>query len=176
MAGLRQERAAGYSLPGRLLGSWVMVPALFIAGGLGGFALQSFPEVSQALLGAPGYGSSQVSTTRDFSVCAGQGRVTCVVDGDTFWLDGVKIRIADFNTPEVGQPKCQAEAALGARATVRLRELLSEGPFELVSVDRDQDRYGRKLRVVQRDGRSIADTMVAEGLAHHWQGQMETWC
>lgn len=73
MAGLRQDRAAGTSLPGRLLGSWVMVPALFIAGGLGGFALQSFPEVSQALLdAASGYGSSQVSTTREFSICAGQ--------------------------------------------------------------------------------------------------------
>ncbi len=31
-------------------------------------------------------------------------RRTCVVDGDTIWLEGVKIRIADIDTPEISQP------------------------------------------------------------------------
>lgn len=47
-----------------------------------------------------------------FSIC-GSVRRTCVVDGDTFWLDGVKIRIADIDTPEIGQPQCDREYQLG---------------------------------------------------------------
>jgi endonuclease YncB( thermonuclease family) len=99
-----------------------------------------------------------------------------VVDGDTFWLAGTRIRIADINTPEVGSPGCAAEAALGRQATARLRELLNAGPFELVSIDREEDVYGRKLRIVTRDGSSIGDALVAEGLAHYWRGHQENWC
>lgn len=98
-----------------------------------------------------------------------------VVDGDTFWYEGVKIRIADIDTPEVAA-RCPAEARLAARATDRMRELLSAGPFELRSVDRDEDRYGRKLRVVTRGGRSLGDQLVAEGLARTWTGRRQPWC
>lgn len=112
-----------------------------------------------------------------FTLCAGPARVTCVVDGDTIWLDGVKIRIADMNTPETGQPQCAAEAALGRRATERLVELLNAGPFELRPAGaRDEDPYGRKLRLVVRDGRSLGEVMVAEGLAHRWEGFRADWC
>ncbi|ODT64994.1 MAG: hypothetical protein ABS75_33290 [Pelagibacterium sp. SCN 63-23] len=113
---------------------------------------------------------------RDFVACAGPVRVTCVVDGDTFWLDGTKIRIADINTPEIGQPQCAAEAKLGRQATQRLAQLLSAGPFILKRVDRDEDQYGRKLRLVWRDGQSIGATLVGEGLAHEWRGQRNSWC
>jgi endonuclease YncB( thermonuclease family) len=38
-----------------------------------------------------------------------------VVDGDTFWYQGTKIRIADINAPEVSHPGCpqKAEPARG---------------------------------------------------------------
>lgn len=102
---------------------------------------------------------------------------TCVVDGDTFWLEGEKIRIADIDTPEIGQPKCDAEYQLGIKATYRLRDLLNEGPFELRSIGgRDQDQYGRKLRIVMRNGRSLGDQLVSEGLARTWAGRREPWC
>jgi micrococcal nuclease len=112
---------------------------------------------------------------RDFVVCGAQ-RITCVVDGDTFWLDGTKYRIADINTPEVGSPRCASEAQLGRRATERLTQLLSAGPFTLAPADRDEDQYGRKLRIVRRDGQSVGQLMVAEGLAHEWQGYRQGWC
>jgi endonuclease YncB( thermonuclease family) len=115
-------------------------------------------------------------TSARFSRCGSGVRHTCVVDGDTIWLEGMNIRIADFNTPEVGQPECAAEAALGARATERLTGLLNAGPFELRRADRDADQYGRKLRTIHRDGRSIGDVMVAEGLAHRWEGFRRSWC
>jgi micrococcal nuclease len=111
-----------------------------------------------------------------FDVCPPGPRVTCVVDGDTFWLDGVKIRIADINTPETSQPSCPLEAELGARATRRLAQLLNAGPFELHVQGRETDRYGRALRVVMRDGKSLGAVLEAEGLAEHWKGRRGDWC
>ena len=98
-----------------------------------------------------------------------------VIDGDTFDYGGDRIRIADIDTPEV-RGRCPEERARAARATRRLRALLAAGPFELVRSGRDEDRYGRKLRVVVRDGRSIGDMLVAEGLARTWTGRREPWC
>ncbi len=113
---------------------------------------------------------------RSFGLCAGSVRKTCVVDGDTFWVDGTKIRIADINTPETSQPQCSAEAALGRKASLRLAELLSGATLDLRAADRDEDQYGRKLRIVERDGRSVGQMLVAEGLAHEWRGRRESWC
>lgn len=109
-------------------------------------------------------------------LCGNGARRSCVVDGDTFWLDGVKIRIADINTPEISDPSCAAEAQLGRQAAHRLSQILSSGGFSLAAADRDEDRYGRKLRVVMRDGQSIGDTLIAEGLAHRWEGRRLNWC
>lgn len=113
---------------------------------------------------------------RNFPLCGGGARKTCIVDGDTFWLDGAKIRIADINTPEVSEPQCPAEAALGRKASLRLAELLSDAALDLRAADRDEDRYGRKLRIVERDGHSVGQILVAEGLAHDWRGGREGWC
>jgi endonuclease YncB( thermonuclease family) len=100
-----------------------------------------------------------------------------VIDGDTFVYAGTRIRIADIDTPEV-HGRCPAESALAARATRRLNGLLVQGPFELHSLPsgRDEDRYGRKLRIVTRAGRSLGDVLVAEGLARTWTGRRERWC
>jgi len=99
-----------------------------------------------------------------------------VVDGDTIWFEGRKIRLADINTPEISQPGCAFEAELGERATMRLTALLNEGPFTLRREGRDRDRYGRELRVLLRDGQSLGATLVAEGLAEEWQGRRGDWC
>lgn len=109
-------------------------------------------------------------------ICAGPVRVTCVVDGDTFWWHGIKIRVADIDTPEIAQPRCPAERALGERAKHRFAKLLNAGRFELRAGARDMDRNGRKLRVVMRDGRSIGGQLVREGLARPWTGRREPWC
>jgi|GEM_PF-2787979 len=92
------------------------------------------------------------------------------------WYAGEKIRIADINTPEVGEPGCASEAALGARATTRLQALLNQGAFALEKVDRDRDKYGRLLRTVTRDGESLGAVLVDEGLAEEWQGYRRDWC
>lgn len=111
-----------------------------------------------------------------FVACAGQARSFCVVDGDTLRVDGQKVRIADIDTPEVFSPQCPSERALGDRATRRLTELLNAGPFELGGYERDEDVYGRKLRILRRDGQSLGAILVAEGLARRWDGARHGWC
>lgn len=111
-----------------------------------------------------------------FGLCpTGSGR-NCVVDGDTFRLAGERIRVADIDAPETHPPRCAREARLGAAATHRLRALLNQGPVTLERADRDTDRYGRKLRIVTRNGKSLGDRLVEEGLARRWQGARRPWC
>lgn len=112
-----------------------------------------------------------------FKKCTDGDRISCVVDGDTMWIDGTKVRVADIDAPEVSEPKCASELALGNRATERLIELVNQGSFELQAwAGRDKDRYGRALRVLVRDGHSLGDILVSEGLARTWTGRREPWC
>jgi endonuclease YncB( thermonuclease family) len=111
-----------------------------------------------------------------FTICHVGGGTNCVVDGDTAWIDGEKVRIADIDAPETHPPRCQSESELGDRATSRLAELMNAGPFEQRPAGRDVDRYGRRLRVLVRDGRSLGDQLVTEGLARTWEGRRRPWC
>jgi hypothetical protein len=67
-----------------------------------------------------------------YSLCRSMTQRSCVVDGDTIRYDGSKIRIADIDTPEISEPKCASEAALGHRAKERLLELLNAGSFKVI--------------------------------------------
>ena len=119
----------------------------------------------------------QPQSSAQFAMCGRLERYNCVIDGDTFYFQDLKIRIADTDTPETHPPRCEYERELGARATRRLHELLNVGPFELAQLgNRDEDRYGRKLRIVHRNGRSLGDILVAEGLARTWTGRRQPWC
>jgi endonuclease YncB( thermonuclease family) len=128
----------------------------------------------------PPHSSAQDRESAHFDLCRGPVRVNCVVDGDTFWYRGEKIRIADINTPEVSQPDCPRELALGERATDRLLALLNQGAFTLApnadGTGRNRDRYGRLLRTVTRDGESVGEALVNEGLAEEWKGYRGNWC
>lgn len=138
-----------------------------------GAALLAWPRVGEA------QGLSSIEQHRAlFPLCAGASRVTCVVDGDTIWLKGTKIRIADIDSPEISRPACPREAALGRQATERLRQLLNAGPFTLLPPPdgRTEDRYGRQLRLVHRGGESLGERLVEEGLAVRWGGPRPRWC
>lgn len=111
-----------------------------------------------------------------FTLCGQGPRFTCVVDGDTFWLHGEKVRIADINAPETHKAGCPAERELGKRAAWRLVALLNAGPFSLEIEGRAEDRYGRALRVVKRGGHSLGAQLVSEGLAEPWRGRRSDWC
>lgn len=147
---------------------WVAVAA-FLA--LGGVYLLLNPDA------LPPLRESATSGRSVFTICGEVSSPNCVVDGDTLRYGGERIRLADINAPEVFSPQCDQEAWLGRRATRRLQELVNAGPFEIASSGlRDEDRYGRKLRLLKRDGRSLGDILVFEGLAHPWRGHKEDWC
>lgn len=120
--------------------------------------------------------SSSDTESASFSFCHTGGGYNCVVDGDTIHYKGTKIRIADIDTPETHPPRCEAEATKGAAATQRMLALVNAGPFTLESIDRDEDRYGRKLRVVTRGGESLGGVLVDEGLARWYGGGRQSWC
>lgn len=156
----RQKRTKRYS-PAMLVGGGLL------AGAIGGVVGTNWPASTA---------SAQARATHSFAVC-GTIRQTCVVDGDTIWLDGTKIRIADIDTPEISSPQCDAEYERGIRARDRLVVLLNGGEFELRQIgNRDEDQYGRKLRVIMRSGRSLGDQLVSENLARTWTGRRESWC
>lgn len=113
------------------------------------------------------------SVSAHFPLCGSERRVTCVVDGDTFWLNRVKYRIADIDAPEVSQPQCRAELEAGNRATYRLQALLNAGPIEVRT--QGLDRYDRTLATVWRGRRSIGAMLVQEGHAREW-GDRRGWC
>jgi micrococcal nuclease len=134
------------------------------------FAAEPYPAIVN------GNGALAMNGNGTFALCVRPSQQNCVIDGDTIRYGGAKIRLEDIDAPEVSSPKCASEAALARQATRRLLELMNAGPFELVSDGRDEDRYGRKLRVIARDGRSVGDTLIAEGLARRWDGARRSWC
>jgi endonuclease YncB( thermonuclease family) len=166
------------------------VVGAFLLGALAVGASQVLPGRGLPLLTLPKIGGELTSSqparetapargrtrTASFTMCGSGSRHDCVVDGDTFWTGGIKIRIADIDAPETHPPRCASEAQLGEAATQRLLALLNEGPFTLATAGRDEDRYGRKLRIVERNGRSLGAALVSEGLAREWTGHREPWC
>ena len=168
----RYRRKQGKARRGqrRLLNApWQPLALVGVAGALWfGAALQSTDTNGNGALALSGNGT--------FALCVRASQRNCVIDGDTIRYGGAKIRLEDIDAPETFSPKCAAEAALGRQATRRLLELMNAGPFRLVGGGRDEDRYGRKLRVIERGGRSVGDTLIAEGLARRWDGARRSWC
>lgn len=110
-----------------------------------------------------------------FDMC-GKVRHTCVVDGDTIWLDGVNLRMEGYDTPEPYTAICggAAEVALAKRASRRLLELLNNNPIRVRTFG--QDRYGRTLATITIGGRDVGDILIAERLARSWPNGHEFWC
>ncbi len=144
------------------------VPLLLLAGAL----------LDPALIGPVGpLAAPAERVTAKFTPC-GPGRgPACVIDGDTFKLGDRKIRITGIDAPELAEPKCAAEGALAQRAADRLSTLLNEGEFEMIAHRlQQQDRHGRNLMVIKRNGHSIGDQLIAEGLASRYIGSKRSWC
>ncbi|MEM6266183.1 MAG: thermonuclease family protein [Pseudomonadota bacterium] len=92
----------------------------------------------------------------------------CVHDGDTLWLEGEKIRIADIDTPELNG-RCERERKLAIKARDRLIELVNRRSFEFERIGRDT--FGRTLARMPE----ISEQLVREGLAQRWK-ERGSWC
>jgi len=157
--------------------SWVRLLAGLAIIGVAGAGLTTAPLHAQTVAAGLKPGALDRESA-EFPLCEGPRRFTCVVDGDTIWYRGAKIRLADIDTPEVARPRCPREAELGRKATERLQSLLNAAPFRLEPAPdgRQQDRFGRELKVVKRGQTSIGSVLVREGLAKRWGSQRRGWC
>lgn len=121
--------------------------------------------------------SAVSSIGKPFGICGIAFGRDCVVDGGTIDYQGERVRMVDYDTPEISEPRCASEYALGQKAKFRLLEILNSGAVEVrPSGAQDVDKYGRKLRLVLVDGRSVGDVLVSEGLAWPWEGHRHAWC
>lgn len=117
--------------------------------------------------------ASQSASARAMPVCGTGRRLNCVVDGDTFWLDGAKYRIANIDTPEI-KGECRAEETTAIRARQRLTELVDGKPIWTRITG--TDRYGRTLVLISDASGDIGDRLVSEGMAEVWGGAFVDWC
>ena len=107
-----------------------------------------------------------------------------VVDGDT--IDAVvppsgerrRYRLVGFDTPETYYARCDAERALGDRATRRLHELVRVGDVRIDVHGDQRDRYGRGLATLRSNGEDVGLILVREGLAvwYSGRGPRIDWC
>lgn len=101
----------------------------------------------------------------------------CLVDGDTIWIDGEKLRMVGYDTPEPMSRICggEREIALAHEASDRALELLngSEWTTEYGGLDKTGQRTLVTIRI---GGRNIGDILIEERLAVIYPDGDEWWC
>ena len=118
---------------------------------------------------------AEKTLTGPWHICAPfEKRITCIVDGDTFWFQGEKMRLESVNTPEVDGP-CAVEQALAREARSMLLKLMSSEATSIFRVG--VDRYGRTLVQVRTADSSIGRRLLEHGLAETFgQRPRRDWC
>lgn len=109
------------------------------------------------------------------AACSGSFRTTCVVDGDTLWWRGEKIRLLGIDTPELEHPACPGPASGSTAARERLIDLINAATQ--IEVVRDgRDRYGRTLAHLVGDGVDLGTVLLNEGFARVYVPGEQPWC
>lgn len=115
------------------------------------------------------------AAAHEWHICqAYEKRHTCIVDGDTFWLSGEKMRLFAVDTPEI-EGQCKRERAQAHLATAQLQQLLSSGIRNITR--HGQDRFGRTLVEVETQAGPVGPNLLASGLADRFGDGIRTnWC
>ena len=88
------------------------------------------------------------------------GRVTHVRDADTIEVSGVPVRIANLDCAERG-------TTAGERATERMRQLVTLGPFSCQLAGRKS--YDREVGLCAlADGRDVGEILIQERQCGRW--------
>lgn len=96
---------------------------------------------------------------------------------DTIWIDGEKLRMEGYDTPEPQTHICggEAEIALAHRASDRVIELLNSHVWT-VEYGEPDNTGTRTLVTIRIGGRDIGDILIEERLARSWPDGEEWWC
>jgi endonuclease YncB( thermonuclease family) len=109
-----------------------------------------------------------------FPICSnGKPSSGCVVDGDTIWHQGAKIRLVATDAPETANPSCSNELSAGRRARKQLASLLDQG--YRVRYTGDTDRYGRALARIFVSGRNVEGILLRNGLTLRYEPGYDAW-
>ena len=116
------------------------------------------------------------------SMCNGSKNTatkTCLVDGDTLWLNGENIRLKDFDTPEPVSKICGGarEVALAHQASARMLEILNANSWTITRFGHERGGRGKRtLATIYVNGRDVGDILIGERLARRWPKGDEWWC
>ena len=126
--------------------------------------------------GSAALAGASVSSGLVFGLCEQGGLTNCAASGDSFYLGGKTVRIADIEAPRLYGAACAREARLGRSAANHLRALLNSGEIKLARVPRNPDGFGFLLRRVSVEGRDVGRAMTAAGFARSIGDRSRKWC
>ena len=102
-------------------------------------------------------------------------------DGDTCYVTykgkNDKVRLLGLDTPEISNPKCEQEYALGIDARNFVNNLISEGVSIKFKTEYNRDFFGRILSYIIVDGENVSQKMVSNGLGVVYdRSNKKDWC
>ena len=102
-------------------------------------------------------------------------------DGDTCYVTykgkNDKVRLLGLDTPEISNPKCEQEYALGIDARNFVNNLISEGVSIKFKTEYNRDFFGRILSYIILDGENVSKKMVSNGLGVIYdRSNKKDWC
>jgi endonuclease YncB( thermonuclease family) len=103
-------------------------------------------------------------------------RVTCVVDGDTIWEEGNKLRFLDIDAAETdSKASCAAERVAAAKGAQMVIEVMQTG-YRIHYTGRTGG-YGRDLvKMYNSDGQDVGQLLIQQGFAQPWPNSSNPWC
>ena len=114
-----------------------------------------------------------------WTVCQqGEVRDNCIVDGDTFWLQGEKYRLYGVDTPEkFPLSKCKFEHAKALEATNFLVDIFTNSVLRHDKIGLDV--YDRILVKTYADKKSVTRIIIESGLGVEYKSEnrdRDIWC
>jgi endonuclease YncB( thermonuclease family) len=123
------------------------------------------------------YDSFRGVSPRPMPICGAGARENCVINGKTFWLNGLNIRISNIDTPRI-DGRCAEESRVASEAARTLARLLDRQRIEIRSMGRKKDDEYLLAEIYTPDG-DVSEKMVRWRVAVPWRGRqepVETWC
>lgn len=99
---------------------------------------------------------------------AGTARVVLPVDGDTYEINGKRIRLMGWDSPETSpNAACLEESDLGVRTIIEVKRLFAEGS-QIQILLKGLDEYGRARAHIYLDGQHVGYLLSQKGYAKEW--------